>query len=119
MPYKHTEYTIPRTHDKRIKLTDQDRIEIRDLYAAGQMSQRELARTYNVSRRLIVFTIYPERREANYKARVLSGGSKKYYDKDKNTKYMRVHRRHKQDLYLKGKLVDKEEKINEFKEENK
>jgi ribosomal protein L16/L10AE len=104
MPYKHTEKLIPKKHDKRVKLTDQDRIEIRDLYAADVMSQRELAKAYGVSRRLIVFVIYPERMEANYANRIANGGSKQYYVKEKHTIAMRTHRKHKQDLYLKGEL---------------
>jgi len=57
-----------------------------------------------VSRRLIVFTIYPERRLANYKARVAKGGSQQYYNKDEHTKCMREHRQCKQKLYIEGKL---------------
>jgi len=104
MPYKHTELKIPKQHDKRIKLTDKDRAEIIDLYAAGIYSQRQLAAIYGVSRRLIVFVIYPERREANYQTRVANGGSKQYYNREKHTIAMQTHRKHKQALYLKGEL---------------
>ena len=108
MPYKHTEKLIPKQYDKRVKLTDQDRIEIVDLYTYGYMSQRELARAYSVSRRLIVFVIYPERQRANYAARVANGGSKQFYNREKNTIAMKTHRNHKQQLSLANRLIDKE-----------
>ena len=105
MPYKHIEKKIPTKLKKSAKLSQEDKERIRYRYLkVGGVSQRELAREYNVSRRLIVFCIYPERQEANYRKRVENGGSKQYYDKDKHTKAMRKHRRYKQELYKDGKL---------------
>jgi len=90
--------------DKRVKLSSEDKKEIVVLYDAGVYSQRELAKLYNVSRRLIVFTLYPERREANYIARVANGGSKQYYDKKANTATMKAHRDYKRELLKKGEI---------------
>ncbi len=106
MPYKNTPLKIPEKFDKRIKLSTQDKINIKTSYDAGGVSQRALAKQYGVSRRLIVFVIYPERLAENYANRVANGGSKQYYDKDKHTIAMRTHRKHKQELYLKGELED-------------
>ena len=86
MPYKYDtdKKKIPMILKKSAKLTPEDKEEIRYRYLkVGGVSQRELAAEYNVSRRLIVFCIYPERLEANYKARVAKGGSMQYYDKEK------------------------------------
>ena len=55
MPYKHKEKLIPLEHDRRVKLNDTQRQEIRELYSSGSYSQRGLAKLYGVSRRLIVF----------------------------------------------------------------
>ena len=105
MPYKCEKLKIPKEYDKRIKLTDADKEEIQYRYLkVGGVSQRELAREYGVSRRLIVFCIYPERQKINYQQRVARGGSKQYYDKTKNTNSMRKHRAYKQKLNLEGKL---------------
>lgn len=105
MPYKHIEKKIPKEYDKRVKLTETQRKEIRHIYFKEQsMSQRGLAKAYKVSRRLIVFVLYPERQKANYEACVARGGSKLYYDKEKNTIAQRKHRKYKQELYLKGEL---------------
>lgn len=98
MPSIVDKYTVPKSHDKRIKLTDDDKEFIRQLYKEGLYSQRELAREFGVSRRSIVFAIYPERRVQNYQTRVDKGGSKQYYDKDKNTASIQKHREYKKDL---------------------
>lgn len=50
---------------------------------------------FNVSRRLIIFIVYPERKERNYQARLENGGSKIYYKKEKHTESIRKHRRYK------------------------
>ena len=98
MPYKHKFYKIKKENDRRIKLTDMEREEIRILY--GIISQRKLARIYGVSRRLIQFIGDPEKHEKNLVARRKRGGSKFYYDKDKHREYTKDHRHHKQKLYL-------------------
>jgi hypothetical protein len=94
MPYKHTEKKIPEELDRRCKLTKQDRIDIASL--KGECSIHHLAKAYGVSRRLIQFIQYPERHK--------QPDHKKYYDKDKHRKYMKDHRRYKQELYVKGEL---------------
>ena len=102
MPYKwQTDKTpIPRDKDKRVKLTEADREEIRQAY--GKVSQRKLARMYGVSRRLIQFIGDPSKHKANLRRREERGGSMAYYDKEKNTKAIRTHRRHKQSVLKEG-----------------
>jgi transposase-like protein len=91
--------------DRRVKLTPEDKLEIQSLYKSGGYSQRDLARLFNVSRRSIVFAIYPERRVANYENKIARGGhSKLYYDKDKHSKAMKKHREYKKEL-LEQKLI--------------
>lgn len=111
MPYKceTDKMKIAKKDDRRVKLTDADKEEIRYRYLkVGGVSQRELAREYDVSRRSIVYAIYPERREANYRGRVAKGGSKQYYSKEKQREYMKTHRKHKKELYDAGKLLEAE-----------
>ena len=111
MPYTSTKIKIQGTkHDRRVKLTPEQKQEISTKYATGLYSQRELAREYNVSRRLITFIIDPAKHKANLAARKAKGGSKQYYDKDKHTEAIRTHRRYKQALYKKGDIVLKEDK---------
>ena len=107
MPYKHKEKLIPLEHDRRVKLNDTQRQEIRELYPSGSYSQRGLAKLYGVSRRLIVFILDPSKHEANVARKKELLETKSYYDKDKNAAYMRSHRQYKQKLYLDDKLVDR------------
>jgi len=109
MPYKCEKDLIPTELKRSSKLTTADKEEIQYRYLkVGGVSQRELAREYNVSRRLIVFCIYPERQKKNYQDRVANGGSKQYYDKDKHTKAVREHRHYKKKLSDEGKLIKKD-----------
>ncbi len=108
MPYKfETEkLKIPPTYDKRRKLNDIDKEDIRSLSRNGY-SQRQLAKLYNVSRRLIQFIIDPRKLEENIERRKERGGSAQYYDTDSNTTYIRKHRRYKKGLYDKNLLEEK------------
>ena len=90
---------IPREHDKRIKLTHEQKELIKHLYKTTDTSQRKLATQFGVSRKLIQFILYPEKHKANLKAREARGGSKQYYNKETYTKTMKAHRRHKKALY--------------------
>ena len=98
---------ISEAERKNSKLTTEQRTEIFEKYKTGDYSQRELAREYNVSRRLITFIIDPQKMLDNLKRRDERGGSTQYYNKENHTEKTRVHRRYKQELYLKGLLIEK------------
>ena len=112
MPYKfETEKKVLANSelDKRRKLTDGDKEEIRNEYKTGLISINGLASKYGVSKRTIQFTLFPERLERNkelYKERRKDG---RYYDKDKHREYMKGHRRRKKELDEQGLLTKKEE----------
>ena len=110
MPYKSEKIKLTRSQDRRIKLTDEQREEIREKYSTGLYSQRALAREYGVSRRLITFVIddtkYQKCRE-QFKERRADGRYKP--DKEKWAKTMREHRRYKQKLYTDGELIEESE----------
>ena len=96
MPNKKLEsFRVPRVKgiDKRIKLTNEQRAEIRD-NSLG-LSQRGLAEKYGVSRRTIQFIIAPDKHAQNLQRRAERGGAMQYYDKEKHAEYMRTHRAHK------------------------
>lgn len=97
---------IPPEYDARRKLTDEERREIVKLYTEerDEWSMRRLAARFGVSRRLIQFTIYPERHAENLKRRAERGGYKT--DTARQTEYMRRHRAHKKKLMEEGKLTD-------------
>lgn len=105
MPFKSEKILIENTSfDRRVKLTDNDKELIRKIRKEENLSQRELARKFNVSRRLIQYILDPEKLEENKRLREERGGSKQYYNKEKHREYMKDHRRYKQDLYTKGEI---------------
>lgn len=105
MPYKAEKAGLIKPEDdKRVKLTDEQREEIRELYKLPDYSQRRLAGQFGVSRRLITFILDPEkakRQKEQFAERQKDG---RYYDKDKHTESVREHRHHKHKLYQEGKL---------------
>ena len=89
-----TDARITPAHDKRRKLAPEDRARILALHKRGDYSQRELARAFGVSRRLITFVLYPERAlhaAAQFKERRKDG---RYYNKDDWRDAQRKHRAH-------------------------
>ena len=111
MPYKSSKIKLSRSQDRRIKLTDEQREEIRHKYSTGLYSQRALAREYGVSRRLIAFVLddtkYQKCKE-QFKERKADGRYKP--DKEEQAKTMREHRHYKQKLYLDGELKEDKER---------
>ena len=106
MPFKSGKILIEKTSfDRRVKLTDDDKELIRKISKEENLSQRELARKFNVSRRLIQYVLDPEKLTENKRIREERGGTKQYYDKEKHREYMKDHRRYKQDLYIKGEII--------------
>lgn len=102
MPYKieTDKIKLPRHLDRRVKLTDEQREEIKELHKRW-ISQRALARQFKVSRRLISFIVHPEKLE---RARELYKERRKdwrYYDREKHTKQIRETRRYRQSVLWK------------------
>lgn len=107
MPYKFEKIAINNPKlDKRCKLTADDKKSIVKDYETGLISISGLARKYNVSKRTIQFTLFPERKEKAKKQFAERQRDGRYYDKDKHREYMKAHRNHKKELYEKGLLND-------------
>lgn len=101
MPRKSDLITIKDENlDRRTKLTT---IQKKEIFMNKEcLSQRKLADLYGVSRRTIQFILDPEKLKENKLRRKERGGSKEYYDKQKNTDAQREHRNYKKELYKKG-----------------
>lgn len=95
---------IPKELNRSIKLTEEDKVNIISNHYKG-MSQRALARYFNVSRRLISFVLFPERLLINKQQRLESGGSKQYYNKDKQKFYSQKTREYRKQLELQNLLI--------------
>lgn len=90
--------------DKRVKLTVADKEQIKSEYESGSISINALSRKYSVSKRLIQFTLFPERKEKAKQDFLKRQKDGRYYDKDKHKEYMKKHREYKKDLDNKGLL---------------
>ena len=114
MPYKSDKFRIENEKlDKRVKLTRRQKLEIACLGRKSDLSQRALARMYNVSRRTITFILDPEKLEDNLKRRKERGGSKHYYERERHNKFMDKHRKYKRELFRKGLIGPDKKKDSE------
>ena len=105
MPYKSEKIKLPPEYDRRRKLYDEQKEEIRHKYETGLYSQRKLAREYNVSRRLIQFVLDKDKYERVKEQRRERGKDGRYaYSKKEWAAIMRERRAYKQKLYLEGKI---------------
>jgi len=109
MPYKSEKAgPIQPADDRRRKLTDAQREEVREQHAQGA-SQRQLATHFGVSRRLIGFILDPAKEAAAKAAYIERRKDGRYYDPAKHTEQIRRHRRHKHQLLKEGKLGARED----------
>ena len=107
MPFKSERIKIEGSDlDRRRKLTPEQRQHIRDDRAAG-MSQREVAKKYGISRRLVTFIEDEKKLIENKKRREERGGWKQYYDSDEHAQAVKATRRYKQKLKVEGKIKEK------------
>jgi hypothetical protein len=82
------------------KLLDCQRERIVSLHSNGN-SITGLGKMFKVSKRLIQFIIFPERKIKNLELRKQKGGSKIYYNKESHTIAIKKHRQYKKELFNK------------------
>lgn len=90
-------YRVGRARDKRIKLTDDERQDIKRRYNNGA-TKRALARFYHVDRRLIDFIVNPDKYEATLRRRSDEKAHLKYYDSERRKEYIQKHNLYKKQL---------------------
>lgn len=105
MPYKSEKIKLSKEQDRRVKLTDEQRNEIRELYGTGYYSLNDLAKRFSVSKKTVLLTVNSESaerarqyRKENWKNWQLS--------KEEHREVIKRTRKYKQELYLAGKLKD-------------
>ena len=103
MPYKSEKIKLPPTKDRRRKLTDEQKEEIRLIYAEGKVGMRPLAKQFGVSRSLIQVIVNPDIAERK-KQRIKDHWRDYRPSKEEWAKTMKEHRHYKQELYLKGEI---------------
>lgn len=101
MPYKCENIKLGQ-YDRRRKLTEDQKEEIRHKYSTGFYSHRSLAKEYKVDKSTITIIVNPER-----KRKVQQRNKehwKDYVDREKLTAAQRKRRRYKQELFLEGRI---------------
>lgn len=105
MPYKSEKIKLNEKQDRRKKLTEEQRKEIKELYGTGLYSLNGLAKRFKVSKKTILLIVNEN-----------SAEKAKQYRKEHWREWQRVGeehneaikktRRYKQSLYLKGELKE-------------
>ena len=103
MPYKIEKIKLDQSQDRRRKLTDEQKEEIRRIYKTGVCGTRPLAKQFGVSRTTIQIIVNPDIAERHKKYR--KEHWKDYRpSKEEWAATIREHRKYKHGLYLKGEL---------------
>jgi hypothetical protein len=105
MPYKSEKIKLSREQDRRVKLTDEQREDIRKLYGTGCYSLNGLAKQYNVSKKTVLLIVNEESAE---KAKQYRKEHWKEWQRkgEEHNKAIKNTRRYKNELYKSGKLKD-------------
>lgn len=107
MPRKSEKLKLSETQDRRRKLTDEQKQEIRDLYATGLFSLNNLAKRFEVSKSTILLIVNPNSAERVKRYRKENWKNWQRTGEEWN-KIIREHRQYKQELYLDGQLKQEE-----------
>ena len=103
MPYKSSKIRLPQEYDRRRKLTDEQKEQIRKEYSVGDTSWNKLAVKYHVSKRTIGLIVNENSME-NMKIYRKEHWKDFQHSREEMTAYAKNWRNYKQDLYLKGIL---------------
>lgn len=94
---------LPQQHDRRVKLLDDDKELIKELYATGQYSLNQLARQFNVSKKTILLIVNTNSKKKNDD--YIKAHWKEYQqDKDDHRLAIKKTREHKRELLKQGKI---------------
>ena len=107
MPYKSEKIKLKGLQDRRKRLTDEQREEIKELYGTGCYSLNNLAKRFEVSKKTILLIVNENSAERAKQYR------KEHWKEWQRTgeewnETVRKHRKYKQELYKEGKLKDEE-----------
>ena len=107
MPYKSEKIKLSETQDRRKRLTTEQRKEIEELYATGLYSLNGLAKIYEVSKKTILLIVNKEsaERAKEYRKEHWKEWQRKGRE---HAEAIKRTRKYKQELYLKGELIEDE-----------
>ena len=105
MPYKSEKIKLKGLQDRRKRLTDEQREEIKKLYETGYYSLNDLAKRFNVSKKTILLIVNNDSAERAKQYRKEHWKEWQQVGKEHSEAIMNT-RRYKQELYLKGELKE-------------
>lgn len=105
MPYKCERIKLQGLQDRRKRLTDEQRVEIKKLYGTGCYSLNDLAKKFDVSKKTILLIVNKESEEKAKQYRKEHWREWKRVGKEHN-EAIRKTRRYKNELYKNGELKD-------------
>lgn len=94
MPYKAEKQKLPPELDRRRKLSDVQKDEIKHKYSTGSYSLNGLAKEYNVSKKTVLLTVNPESKRKNDE-RIKDHWRDYTPSKEERNAIMREHRAYK------------------------
>lgn len=103
MPYKSEKIKLDPSQDRRRKLTEEQKEEIRRIYKSGVCGTRPLAKQFGVSRTTIQVIVNPHIAE-RHRRRVKDHWRDYRPSKEEWAATIREHRHYKHELYVQGKL---------------
>ena len=105
MPYKSEKIKLKGLQDRRKRLTDEQRQEIKELYGTGCYSLNDLAKQFDVSKKSILLIVNKDSAERAKQYR--KDHWKEWQRKgEEHNKAIRNTRKYKHELYKDGKLKD-------------
>jgi predicted DNA-binding protein YlxM (UPF0122 family) len=107
MPYKSEKIKLKGLQDRRKKLTDEQRKEIRELYGTGCYSLNGLAKQFEVSKKTILLIVNDDSAERAKQYRKEHWQEWKA-SKEEHREAIKKTRKYKHRLYKEGKLKDEE-----------
>ena len=107
MPYKSEKIKLKGLQDRRKRLTDEQREEIKHLYGTGNYSLNDLAKRFVVSKKTILLIVNNDSAE---KAKQYRKEHWKDWQRtgEEWNEVVKKTRKYKQELYIKGELKDNE-----------
>lgn len=107
MPYKSEKIKLKGLQDRRKKLTDEQREEVKELYGTGFYSLNDLAKKYGVSKKTILLIVNEDSAEKAKQYR------KEHWrewqgTKEEHREAIKKTRKYKHSLMLKGELKEEE-----------
>lgn len=103
MPFKSEKLPLGK-YDRRVKLNDVQRDEIKELRKQG-LSYAKIAKQYEVSKKLVIMVCNPDIAERNRLAFIKRSREGRYKpNREDWAATMREHRTYKQKLYKEGKI---------------